>query len=849
MPVLPPVVLEVTAKATQAIATLDAVSEKIHQTSLSAASVGKASGAIALGTGAVAAGLAVVVAESAKAAGNFQQSMKKLTTSAGEPVDNLKMVSDGILQLARDTGATSEQLADGMYKVASAGFHGADGLNVLKAAEEGAKAEGADLETVSDAVSSALIDYHLKAGDAADVTSKLVAATAQGKMRFQDLAGAMPAILPVASAAHVSLNDILGDLASMTVHGMSAQQASENMADAIRHMQNPTAQQAKEFALLGMTVQQVQDDLQNKGLSGTLQDIQEHIAKMMPPGTENVILSMKTAMAALSPAAQDLAMKMVNGEISMKEYTKAALELDPVSAKQAQQFSTLLGQTHQLGNEQLTGEKVLQTYGQAFAKATGDATGLKVGLMLTGENAKTTNDAIKAVSGAAAEAGGHVKGWSEIQSNFNTQFDRAKEVIETLKIQIGTAFLPILGNLLNKFQAIAKPVIDWVGHNKELVAGIIAGTAATFGLVAVVGALTVALTFLSANPIVLVITGIVLAIGALVGAVILAYNKIGWFHDMVDLVFRGIRTVIDGVFSWLNQNVVPVAKKAWDEIGKGLSWLNENVFQPVWKDAKEVTAKFATYVKTELVPIVTKAWDDLKPGLKKFWDDAKPILEELGKYLKSIVIILHDTVVPGVEKGFDQMAVATEGAKAAFKLMKDDADAAFDALKFSVSTLHDKIVVPIQNLGDELYSAGASIVSALGKGIADSVSSALTGPVLSVVGFIADHMPHSPAKRGPLSGQGYTLYSGQALVRDFAKGMTDTAYLVESASAYVTAGVSITGAGGVSGSGFIPGTSQREMATAGAGRTVNITNYVTAQTNATGPQIADSIGWALRNQN
>ncbi|MCL7660572.1 hypothetical protein M8360_34925, partial [Klebsiella pneumoniae] len=37
---------------------------------------------------------------------------------------------------------------------------------------------------------------------------------------------------------------------------------------------------------------------------------------------------------------------------------------------------------------------------------------------------------------------------------------------------------------------------------------------------------------------------------------------------------------------------------------------------------------------------------------------------------------------------------------------------------------------------------------------------------------IRNFFPFSPAKEGPFSGKGYTLYSGRALTSDFAKGMS-----------------------------------------------------------------------------
>ncbi|MGN6722748.1 MAG: phage tail tape measure protein, partial [Marmoricola sp.] len=134
------------------------------------------------------------VEDMVKAAGDFEAANTRLATSAGESMANLKMVGDGILQVAQDTGTTVENLQQGAYYIESAGFHGADMLNVLKAAAQGAKAEGSDVATVGDAVTSALRDYHLSASDAADVTSKLITATSQGKTTFELFSGSLHSV-------------------------------------------------------------------------------------------------------------------------------------------------------------------------------------------------------------------------------------------------------------------------------------------------------------------------------------------------------------------------------------------------------------------------------------------------------------------------------------------------------------------------------------------------------------------------------------------------------------------------------------------------------------------------------
>ncbi|MEA5453305.1 phage tail tape measure protein [Sinomonas sp. JGH33] len=465
-------------------------------------SVGKTLGAalgplgLGIGAGLGAVEMAKGIGEMVKAAGDFQAANTRLVTSAGESQQNLKQVGDGMLKVAQDTGTTIDNLEKGAYYIESAGYHGADMLKVLTAAAQGAKAEGSSVETVGDAVTSTLRDYHLTADQAANVTSKLITATAQGKTTFELFSGSLHSVLPMAAAAHISLDDILGDLASMTVHGMSADQATQNLNDTIRHMINPTQQQTKEFALFGLTAQGVADELSSKGLSGTLDMLHDKIVKAMPPGSDKVLLDVKTALNELDPKVQQLGQHLFDGSMGYKEWFKAAIELDPVHEKQITQLATLLGSTHALGNEQISGEKVLQNYAQAWRLLTGDATGTNVALMLTGENADYTQGAIKAVAGAAADASGNVKGWSEIQDNFNTKLDRAKEIFETMSIKIGSKLLPVLGDALDKFTEFVtdvapmlsglwekdiQPALDNISNSFLGVFGDSSGTAGTTG--------------------------------------------------------------------------------------------------------------------------------------------------------------------------------------------------------------------------------------------------------------------------------------------------------------------------------------------------------------------------------
>lgn len=94
----------------------------------------------------------------------------------------------------------------------------------------------------------------------------------------------------------------------------------------------------------------------------------------------------------------------------------------------------------------------------------------------------------------------------------------------------------------------------------------------------------------------------------------------------------------------------------------------------------------------------------------------------------------------------------------------------------------------LASLPRKVYQSGVSIVSGLIGGIrsmADSAGRAMAG----VISSIAAYLPHSPAKKGALSGRGWSLYSGQAIPSALARGIEQAAALPQRAMAGVMRGV------------------------------------------------------------
>ena len=442
---------------------------------------------LGLGVAAVAAG-----AKAVDMAANFQQQMVRLTTAAGESSGNLKMVSDGVLQIAASTGTSTKDLAAGMYMVESAGFHGTDALTVMKAAAQGAKIENADLGTVSNALTTAMKDMHAPASSAATVMSQMVSAVGQGKMTMDDLAGALHSVLPNASALGISFPQVAGALATMTAQGVSADQAADNLNHTIVKLAAPTASMTQQMASYGLNAADVAKQLGSKGLTGTMSELVDAITSHMGPAGTTLRSAFNQSQAAAADAnrmlqqmpasIQGIAEKFASGQITLAQWRTALKGMPADQAALAQQFATTSNAANGFSAQLKAGGQDSQTFTAALKGMLGDQTGLQVALHLTGGAAGDFATNVKVIGKASGDSKGNVQDWATVQKNLTLQLAQAREQVEVLGIRIGTALMPAAQALLRDF---LMPAAKFLASNASLVEHLgiaVAGVALAIGL-------------------------------------------------------------------------------------------------------------------------------------------------------------------------------------------------------------------------------------------------------------------------------------------------------------------------------------------------------------------------------
>ncbi len=440
------------------------------------ASDAKIKGAFSKGSTVAIGALAVGLGAAVKAAGNFQQSTNVLVTAAGELPKNLGLIRDGILKISATTGTSWQQVTDGMYLLEKAGYRGADALKVETAAAQGAREEGARLGTVTQAMTSIMASYGLKASDSVTVMNELKTAAGESKTTMENFAGSLSTVLPIASANKIAFSDIAGNLATLTQHGTSADEATQELAFSIRGLSAPNAVAIKEMAQLGISSVDVATKLGDgpggRGLAGTLDYLSQTVLQKMGPAGTLLLATFNqskvaaqdatTELNAMGPAAKDLATQYQNNTISAGDYIKAIKDLPGSQNVLARQFKTTEDNARGYQTTLRNGLADNQTYSDAMKKMTGGMNGLNVALQTTGTNTEGTQTRIAAVAAAAKNAGDNVNGWASTQGLFNVKLDIFKQTVETTGIMLGTEMLPALTDVMSFITGHQQVVIDLV---------------------------------------------------------------------------------------------------------------------------------------------------------------------------------------------------------------------------------------------------------------------------------------------------------------------------------------------------------------------------------------------------
>lgn len=535
------------------------------------------------------------VSNSLTAAKDFQKQMNLLVTAGGESQQALGLVADGIKGIAVQTGISTSQLSEGMYTMEKAQMRGVDGLKVLKAAAQGATDEQVDLGVMTNALTSIMRSYNIPASKASSVTNQLVAASGEAKTTMQEFAGSLSTVLPVASAAGLSFAQVGGAIATLTSHGTSADEATQELSNTIRALQAPNEVAVKEMQQFGISSVDVAKNLGKNGLTGTIGYLTQTILKNMgPSGT--VLLNTfnqssyaaqaaQTAYSNLSGGAKKLATEYKNGTLTLGDYRKGLKALPADQANLAAQWVVMQNRSKGFNDQLKSGLSSNQTYTDALKKIMGGATGMNTALMLSGGSTKAFASNVAGISKVAKQNGADIATWAETQNTAQVQTQRFNQELNVARITLASKFLPAITSSMRGLTNAAVAVGNFVSKHTTLVKALAAG-AAGFGLLVGGVKAYIAITKVGTAANLIFTNGmkllklafvsspwgwVALALTAVVVAVIYCWNHFKGFRDFVTGAFNGIKSAASAVGKWFAGPFVNFFKSAGSAIKGGFT--------------------------------------------------------------------------------------------------------------------------------------------------------------------------------------------------------------------------------------------------------------------------------------
>lgn len=587
---------------------------------------------------AIGAGLGFAVNQAA----DFDTQIRKAGAIAGASAKELDAMKASALDLGATTSESASSVANAMTEMAAKGFTANQTIAAMPGIIAAAEASGEDLALAADTVASALNIWGLEAAESSRVADVLAMSANISAAGIDDLGYVMKYAGAPAAALGISLEEVAAAAGIMTDAGLDGSNAGTSLRASLLALNNPAKAQAEIMDELGFSI------LDSAGNAKSLADMVGDLGSALEGETE------------------------------------------------AQRVATL---------SKLVGTEAVSGF---------------LSLMKAGPDAINANtEALQNSEGAAAETAAQMK------DGIGGALENLSGAFESLTIIIGDVLVPYvqmaaewLAKLAEKFTALSEGTMNFLVIGTAIV-GIFSAIAAGIGVAMVVvgsvitslGTLATALGIAGGaggllSAVFAAITGpigiAVAAIAGIIAAVVLAYNKIDWFRDMVNAAWAKIKdlTVIafNAIKKAITDAIVAVLafvkpqldkfKAFWDENGKqiqslvktyfesvatvikGVMGVIQGIFQAVWpiisatvKAAWE-TIKLVVSTAINIVLGVVKtvmqvlqgdwkgAWETIKGTLVKIWAD-------IGKYLKGIDLAqTGKDIIRGLIRGIASMGSA-----------------------------------------------------------------------------------------------------------------------------------------------------------------------------------------------
>ena len=490
-------------------------------------------------TAAVATGFAALAGAVATKVGfeglkELDEASAKVKSIAGASLD-LKNIQEELLKKSTATGMAVNELAESQYAAISSGVKANESMDAAVQSTKLAKAGFTDSTSALKVMTSTMNVFGMEGSQAMeDISDKLLVTQNLGVTSVDELASSLGQVTPIAKAAGLGLDDVLGSVASLTKGGLATSEAMTSLKGMMSNVIKPT-KQAKDMAKkLGIDFSV--SAIKSKGFANWLEEIKEKTG-----GNTDALGQLFGNVNALTGALA------LTGD-GFEEFKDILGEVENSAGKTNEAYDTM---TNTIGFKL---DKLKNTSKNIFTSMMNTQSGL-IGEYIDKIESWVTNNEEK------------IQGWVQA-----------------------------IGEGVTKVVDFVKSIVDFVKRHEKLITTILVFIGAMYAVIKVVGiaktvliALKTVWMIFNGTLLISPLGWIVLAIGAVVAAGYLLYRNWDLIKEKAAELWEGIKTAFEPVGEFFSS--------MWDNVKLGFKGLINFIIEGINLWIKYQLAPFNLLIK------------------------------------------------------------------------------------------------------------------------------------------------------------------------------------------------------------------------------------------------------------
>ena len=163
----------------------------------------------------------------------FETAMTEVATISNAVRNNYEGMSKQIVDMSKDLPEGPVGLTKALYEVVSAGYDGAEAIEILGVASKAAVGGVTNTKVAVDGLTTVLNAFHLDASKATLIADQMFNTVVRGKVTFEELANNMSTVAPLAASTGVAFEQVMAAVQTLTKQGTPAAEAMTQIRSAI----------------------------------------------------------------------------------------------------------------------------------------------------------------------------------------------------------------------------------------------------------------------------------------------------------------------------------------------------------------------------------------------------------------------------------------------------------------------------------------------------------------------------------------------------------------------------------------------------------------------------------------